>query len=315
MLDKKLLFATALIAACGLVFPAAGQRSTAAPRSVAVAPVAAADKGWDGTIKGKQILTPVEIAFADPESYDNFAAGRLPIGFVLRNSASGQTIRLDPRWVTETFRPGRDKSKAVVYIVVGGLDAPIWDERGCTATRTGVESAAGGTGVTITLTYAPCSGPPMAMPGNPIGNIIVKGGRSAAQSRTADPPVDCTKLPAGDPRCPQFGVTAESRTLAAAADGGRDRLNCWIDPLCGIILGVNASVASPGAPPIIGVGVVVKKNPGGGASRVVVTTGGSQTGENLGARLAARLRETGASSISVPDVNNRGAGSPKNAGF
>lgn len=264
----KISSAIAASAVFGLAVPAVAQPASAALRAApAVEAVASARKGWDGTVKGMQIVTPVEIGFSDAGSFDDFAAGRLPIRFVLRSTASGQTIRLEPRAVTDPFQRGSDKAKVTIYLAIGNLLAPVWDGQGCIATSTGVEPAEDGTGVMITLTYSSCTASP------------------ASRARTA--------AAGGDPPQPPFC-------------GHPGELPC-------VVLGYGAAAELTSGLPIPGVGVVVKKNPGGGAARIVVATGPSRVSE--GSSVQSSLPRTGASNFSVLDVNKKGTGSPKAAGF
>lgn len=266
-ISSILLAALAVVAVPAL--SGAQVRRGALPPEKSRPQVAEAARTELAALRGMQIVTPVEIAFSDAESYDNFAAGRLPVGFVLRNRASGQTIRLDPRAVTEGFRPSRDRSRATIYLVIGDLLAPVWDEAGCTETQTGTESAADGTGVTITLTYVPCAAAAAAR-----GRAGDGGGR----------PNPCGWIP--HPACSVLSYAEDDQAITVT----------------GTRIPRNLTAASP---------VVVRVR----SARVTISTGPSQTGEGVGQRLLARLRETGATNISVPDVLGKGAGSPKAAGF
>lgn len=161
---------------------------------------AEAARGWDGKVQGMRIVTPVELRFEDPRDLEAFAAGRLPIGVTLRSAASGQTVRFEPAQVREGHRAG-DGGPLLLWVVIDRLLAPVWDEGGCTETRTDAGNGADGTGIEVSLTYAACgsTGPtprqrafnpipgigiiiktrPQGMvAGNPIGNVIVKGGKN-----------------------------------------------------------------------------------------------------------------------------------------
>ncbi len=148
-----------------------------------------AAKGWDGKVQGKQVITPVNIKFDSAADFDNFAAGKLPINFILKNPASGQTITLASRLVSQGFKPSEDKSDLTVYVVIDNLTAPIWDDKGCVETKASAENAAAG-GVNITLSYAACSGLAGAQnrPGAPLKGVDVKIGRNeGAQNRPGAP--------------------------------------------------------------------------------------------------------------------------------
>lgn len=113
-----------------------------------------------------RIATPIEIRFADPAGFDDFAAGRLPVTLVLRNAASGQTIRFDPLVID--LRPGTDKSRVTLDAKIDGVDSALL-ERGCFETST--EAAAAGEGVRISVTYTPCGAGPAQRAVNPIPGI------------------------------------------------------------------------------------------------------------------------------------------------
>lgn len=168
-----------------------------------------AARGWDGKIQGVRIVTPIELRFDDPGDLEAFAAGRLPIGVTLKSAASGRTVRFDPALVREGYRPGPG-GPLMLFVVIEQLLAPVWDESGCTETRTDAGNGPDGTGVELTLTYAACGGsgpapnqrainpipgigiiiktrPQGMVAGNPIGGIVVKGGKNPGGNLTVTP--------------------------------------------------------------------------------------------------------------------------------
>lgn len=179
-------------------------------------------RGWDGKVQGWQIVTPVELRFEDPRDMEAFAAGRLPIGVTLRSSASGQTVRFDPALVREGYRPGRG-GPLMLFVVIDQLLAPVWDESGCTETRTDAGNGPDGAGVEIALTYAACRGtgptasqrafnpipgigiiiktrPQGMVAGNPISGIVVKGGKNPGGNLMVTPrPSDIGRGAAAQP--------------------------------------------------------------------------------------------------------------------
>jgi hypothetical protein len=221
-------FLFALLALSAAVQTGAQPRAQRTP----VVETRSAARAWDGQIRGRQIETPVELAFGDATDYDNFAAGRLPVQFVLRNTISAQTIRLDPETVRKTFRRSEDKSSVVFLIVIDNLSGPLWDAQGCTDVRTGTEKNDDGTGIVITMSYAPCAG----------------------------------------------------------------------------------ATAMKNNNPIPGIGIVIKKNPGGGAAKLMITTGGTDASEGSERRLRERLAGTKAKNMIVVS-SSKGTGSPKAQGF
>jgi hypothetical protein len=142
-----------------------------------VAPVTEAGgaKGWDGKVQGNLLVTPLVVTFENADDYDNFAAGRLRLNLILKNTLSGQTIRLDSRQLTEGFRPASDKSRLTLNVVVDNMSAPL-SEAACGEISPGAENTA--EGVNITLSYSGCGSEPAQRPGGPIGGIIVKGGKN-----------------------------------------------------------------------------------------------------------------------------------------
>jgi hypothetical protein len=120
------------------------------------------------------IVTPIEIRFADPAGYDDFAAGRLPVTLVLRNAASGQTIRFDPLVIDLGGAAGRDSVR--LDLKIDKVDSALL-ARGCFETATAAEPR--GDGVAITVTYTPCAGgggppQPTAPPVPGIGIVVKK---------------------------------------------------------------------------------------------------------------------------------------------
>lgn len=153
------------------------------------------DKGWDGKVQGSKLkinpssngvkfATPVEITFENPADYDAFAAGTLNLSFTLRNTLSNKVIVYDPAMVREGFRlSAADKSKLTFLLVVENPSAPL-AEAECVETKTAAEKMRDGSGVSVTLDYAACGSAKTdaagtaQRPGNPIGNIIVAGGKN-----------------------------------------------------------------------------------------------------------------------------------------
>lgn len=153
---------------------AAAQRQPA--RSAAQVP-AEARRALEAELRGRSVVTPIEIAFESPADFDRFASGEAPLDLVLRSTVSGQTIRIPSRALLEGFRPGRDRRTVTVQLVIGDLLAPLWDSAGCVEARAAGTDAAGAGPALLTLTYAPCGGAPAALTaGSPIPGIIVKGG-------------------------------------------------------------------------------------------------------------------------------------------
>jgi hypothetical protein len=130
-------------------------------------------------LRGRSVVTPIEIAFESTGDFDRFASGAVPLDLVLRSTASGQTIRIPSRDLLEGFRPGRDRRAITVHLLLGDLIAPLWDDRGCIDTRAEGRDGSESSPAVLTLTYAPCAGAPAAArPGNPIPIIVVKGGKN-----------------------------------------------------------------------------------------------------------------------------------------
>jgi hypothetical protein len=170
-------------------------------------PETGGEKGWDGKVQGRALVTTLVIAFDDPADYDAFAAGTLKLSLTLRNTLSANRnkdghTRFDPMMLREGFRPSStDKSKVTVWVVVDNMSAPL-SEAACGQVTPSAENTA--EGVDITLSYSGCGGGQAQRPGNPIGGIIVKGGKN---------PGGNMKIVAGDTRVV---------TLEAAAGMGRE---------------------------------------------------------------------------------------------
>jgi hypothetical protein len=145
-------------------------------------------RGWDP--KNKQVITPVEIKFDTVVNFDNFAAGKLPINFVLKNPASDQTITLASRLLLQGFRPSEDKSTITVYVTIDNLTTPVWDAAGCIETTTNA-SLATDNSVNITISYTACGGSIGAQnrPGAPLKGVDVKLGKSTARQGSAGEPI------------------------------------------------------------------------------------------------------------------------------
>lgn len=112
-------------------------------------------KGWDGKVQGKVLITTVTVSFDRPADYDSFAAGTLRLNLTLKNTLSGQTIRLDSRLLTERFVPGRDKRNLTINVIVDNMSAPL-SEATCGMISPTAESTSDG--VNLTLSYSFCSG-------------------------------------------------------------------------------------------------------------------------------------------------------------
>jgi hypothetical protein len=108
-----------------------------------------------------QIVTPVELSFDNPDDFDNFAGGRFALNVLLRNTLSGQTIRLDSNVLRENFRPSEDRRRIVINVVIDNLAAPLGDWERCINTGLSAENTADNSGVDITLTYASCGTAPV----------------------------------------------------------------------------------------------------------------------------------------------------------
>jgi hypothetical protein len=137
-----------------------------------VVPGTTGAKGWDGKVQGRVLVTPVTVGFDNPQDYDNFAAGRLRLNLILKNMVSGQTIRLDSKQLTEGFRPGRDKSRLTINVIVDNMSAPL-SEAACGMISPSAENTADG--VNITLSYSGCGSAPAQRPGNPITVTVMAG--------------------------------------------------------------------------------------------------------------------------------------------
>lgn len=127
------------------------------------------------------IATPIEIRFADRGGYEEFAAGRIPLALVLRNAASGQTIRFDPLILDLGRAAGRDSVRLDVRI--DKVDSALL-ARGCFETATTAQPR-GDVGVAIAIVYSPCepgSAPSAQRVVNPIpgiGVVVKKPGGSS----------------------------------------------------------------------------------------------------------------------------------------
>jgi len=143
-------------------------------------------KGWDGKVQGMALVTPVTVTFNNPQDYDNFAAGRLRLNLIAKNTLSGQTIRLDSRQLSEGFRPAPDKRMLTINVIADNMSAPL-SEAACGVISPSAENTP--EGVNITLTYAGCGSEPAQRPGEPIGGIIVKGGKNEGAQMTAGAPI------------------------------------------------------------------------------------------------------------------------------
>jgi hypothetical protein len=117
----------------------------------------ASAKGWDGKVQGRVLVTPVTVTFDNPQDYDNFAAGRLRLNLIAKNTLSGQTVRLDSRQLSEGFRPAPDKSRLTINVIADNMSAPL-SEAACGVISPSAENTA--EGVNITLSYAGCGGQP-----------------------------------------------------------------------------------------------------------------------------------------------------------
>lgn len=141
---------------------------------------AQSQKGWDGKVQGKVLVTPVTVNFDNPADYDNFASGKLRINLILKNTLSGQTIRLDSRQLVDGFRSGPDKRTLTINVIVDNMSAPL-SEAACGVISPSAENTADG--VNITLSYSGCDSSPAQRPGAPIKDITVKGGKIEASKR------------------------------------------------------------------------------------------------------------------------------------
>jgi hypothetical protein len=113
-------------------------------------------KVWNGKVQRGVLVTALVISFDNPNDYDNFAAGKLPLNLLLKNTLSGQTIRLDSSLLKQSFRPAIDKKSITVNVVIDNLSAPL-SEAACGEVEVSAEDAAYSRGVNLNLTYSPCS--------------------------------------------------------------------------------------------------------------------------------------------------------------
>ena len=131
-------------------------------------------KGWGGKVHGKALVTPVIVSLSDPQDYDHIVSGEIRLNLILNNTLSGQTVRLDGKQLRESFRPGADKSRLTVNVIVDNMSAPL-SEAACGVITAGAENR--GDDVNITLSYGACGGGPAQRPGSPVIGVIVHGGK------------------------------------------------------------------------------------------------------------------------------------------
>ncbi len=179
-------------------------------------------KGWDGEVQGRVLVTPVTVTFDNPQDYDNFAAGRLRLNLIAKNTLSGQTIRLDSRQLSEGFRPAPDKRMLTINVIADNMSAPL-SEAACGVISPSAENTA--EGVNIILSYAGCGSEPAQRPGQPIGGIIVKGGKNEGTQMTAGAPIGGIvvkggKNPGGNLNIRIGGSRITTREEAAAMSRG-----------------------------------------------------------------------------------------------
>lgn len=129
---------------------------------------------WSGKVQGMVLVTPVIVTFADPQDYDHIVSGEIRLNLILKNTLSGQTVRLDGKQLRENFRPGGDKSRLTVNVIADNMSAPL-SEAACGVITAGAENR--GDDVNIALSYGACGGGPAQRPGEPITGIIVHGGK------------------------------------------------------------------------------------------------------------------------------------------
>ena len=155
-----------------------GQTNSPSPTPSTAPQNLSADKGWDGKVQGRQLVSTVKLTFEKPEDYDNFAAGKLRINLALRNTLSGQTIRFDSKQLTERYRPMPDRKEITLNVVIDNMLAEL-SETACFQVTPSAENLPDGSGLNLTLSYAGCAnGQPQQSAGNPIGGLIVKGGKN-----------------------------------------------------------------------------------------------------------------------------------------
>lgn len=170
------------------------------------------DQSTGGNVQDKQLVTPVKLTFEKPEDYDNFAAGKLKLNLFLKNALSGQTIRLESRQLTEGFRPGSDKKEITINVVIDNLSAPL-SEAACVQATPSAENMADEGGVDLTLSYSKCdSAPSERVAGQPIGGIVVKGGKNPGGNLSIAP---------GGTR-----IVTKAEAAAVIAGPGVIKINC-----------------------------------------------------------------------------------------
>jgi hypothetical protein len=165
-------------------------RPTQTPKTTRLGTPSGQEQGnrsvWDDKVQGRVLVTPVTVAFDNPQDYDNFAAGRLRLNLIAKNTLSGQTVRLDSRQLSEGFRPAPDKRMLTINVIADNMSAPL-SEAACGVISPSAENTA--EGVNITLSYAGCDSAPAQRPGNPITGIVVKGGKNEGTQMTAGNPI------------------------------------------------------------------------------------------------------------------------------
>lgn len=199
---------------------------------VAANPETGGTKGWEGKVQDKVLVTAVMVNFDNPADHDNFAVGKLRLNLILKNTASGQTIRLDSRQLIEGFRPGPDKSKLTINVIVDNMSAPL-SEAACGVITPAADNS--GDDVNITLSYAGCASAPAQRPGGPIPGVIVKkneGTRMSAGNPIHGIIVKGGKNPGGNLNI----VVGDSRVTTREAATEMSRL-----------VGATAGVSSKGA--------------------------------------------------------------------
>lgn len=142
--------------------------------------------------KTRQILTPIEIKFGDAATYDNFASGALPVNITVEITTADagaprkRTVVLDSARVLKEFKPGTDKSKIIIYLVLEKLTSPLWNADGDFETMTVAEASADGSGANITIAFSPTPKVTEAVdslkPISSVGLIVKKDSGSANDS-------------------------------------------------------------------------------------------------------------------------------------
>ena len=192
----------AAILALSVSVPSAALPADAQSRTPGAAPLATSRvvvRGWDPSVRNKQIVVPVEIAFDDPADYDAVTSGRLPIGITVTNGTSGRTVHLAPRFTPEKMEASSERKAVIIYVLASNPAAPAWDANGCF--ETGATAARRDAGVEIALRLSPCGATTarvagvtvngghdgLARPGAPIKGVIVKGGRNPSGNMRITP--------------------------------------------------------------------------------------------------------------------------------